>query len=754
MNRSLLVTFVIVLAAALVLVLPSAGGPASALLFESPIGTPTDTPTSTPPPICHELIANGNMESDAEWVFPDTAYDADYTTSHWYSYARSMRTGIESGADVYSYSSGYQQFTIPTNTASAKLHFWRFTVSAELPAGAVAEQPAPSKETLQAVAAGEKIEAGVLASDIQYLLVLDRYGNMLQQLIWSLGNAGRWQEVNIDLTAYKGQTIRLHFGTFNNGNGLKSAMYVDDVSLIQCEPGPPTPTPTRTSTPTRTPTRTATATRTPTPTMTPSATPSPTPGGVRLYLDPATLTAFPGGFFTIDVKLDAWTYQVNSVQTYLPFDPAVLKVVDASGNPATAITADLSVLDYVLANSVDNTAGLIRYDAGKLAGVGTGKFRIATVRFQALKATSSDTAVVFKPPTDVYSGGVSVLDKAEGAKISVKPPPCIDGKVAFQGHAGPGAVTITLYPPAGTVPVAAYPADVNAAGIVPVCGMPGTTYDVKIKSTHSLSNRRSGVTIPATGPGSGTVDLCTLREGDANNDDRVSGVDVSILVTTYGKSAGNPGFDARADFNDDGVVDAADFSLLSSNYNRNGPLGCPVPDAAIAEAVAARRAAPGMVQTAGDTQVMLSLAPNVQHGAVGSVVTLDLLLETGDQPVSNVELYLTFDAAALQVVDADGNPASAIVPDKSVLDGVLLNETSNSTGAIRYDAMQALGGLSPAGAFRIATAHFKVLGGANPAQVRYVPDSAAFYGGNYLQVTLGSATVDSRVRVYLPAVLR
>jgi hypothetical protein len=667
---------------------------------------------------CQDLIVNGNMESNTAWEFPVTAYPAGYATSHWYSYARSIRTGIESGADVYSYSSGYQQVTIPANTGSAALHFRWFPVSAELAAGAILSPPVPSRETLQAFSAGEMPESGIAPGDVHYVLVLDQDGTILQTLIWILSNAGTWQSATFDLKAYAGETIRLHFGTYNDGNGLKSAMYVDDVSLIQCPNG------------------------------------TPAPDGARIFVDPATLTTLPGSIFTVDLKVDAWTYPVDTVQTYLSFDPEFLQVVDANGDPASTITGDLSVLDQPLANSADNTTGIVRYDAGKLGGTATGTFRIATVRFLALKVTTPKTQVLFEPPTDVFSAGASVLDTTAGAEITVQALSCIDGRIAFQGHSPPGEVTITLYPPAGTVPSAAYTASANAVGILQICGEAGKTYDVKVKSSHSLSNRRSGVTIPASGPAPGVVDLCTLREGDADDDDRVSGVDVSILVTTYGKSLGDAGFDARADFNDDAVVNAADFSLLSSNYNRNGPLACPVPAAAGAEAITAPLGTPRVTQTTGGIPVMLSLVPNAQRGAEGDIVTLDLLLETGDQPVSNVELYATFDTAALQVVDANGNPASAIVPDTGVLDGVLLNVASNDTGTIRYDAMQPLGGQSPSGTFRVATTRFKVLSEANQAQVRYVQGSEAFYGGNYLEVTLGSATVNLSTQSYLPLVLR
>ncbi len=38
-----------------------------------------------------------------------------------------------------------------------------------------------------------------------------------------------------DLTAYAGQTVELKYGTFNDGEGGVTAMYVDDVTVTICE---------------------------------------------------------------------------------------------------------------------------------------------------------------------------------------------------------------------------------------------------------------------------------------------------------------------------------------------------------------------------------------------------------------------------------------------------------------------------------------------------------------------------------------
>ncbi|MBK8027195.1 MAG: hypothetical protein IPK19_38850 [Chloroflexi bacterium] len=66
------------------------------------------------------------------------------------------------------------------------------------------------------------------------------------------------------------------------------------------------------------------------------------------------------------------------------------------------------------------------------------------------------------------------------------------------------------------------------------------------------------------------IDIGTLREGDANDDNIVNISDFSLLASAFGKSEGQAGFDARADFNEDGVINIADFSLLASNFGQSG----------------------------------------------------------------------------------------------------------------------------------------------------------------------------------------
>ncbi|MEI8083833.1 MAG: cohesin domain-containing protein, partial [Actinomycetes bacterium] len=494
----------------------------------------------------------------------------------------------------------------------------------------------------------------------------------------------------------------------------------------------PTSTPTRTATATPTATRTATRTPTATPTVTLTPTRTPPSSSVRLYINPTTATADVGGVFTLDVMVDAGAQPVNSAELYLTFNPALLQVVDASGNIVTTVEADLGALNTVLINGADNSTGQIRYDAGKLSGTSpTGTFRVATLRFKALAETAG-TSVSYVAPSDVFDGGTSVLGTKEGTTVTIAAG-CLSGKVALQSHSSPNGqpVRIWRFAPGGTTPIANYSSTLDASGGLTVCGIPAGTYDFRVKGGHSLSIRRANVSAPG---GATPVDFCTLLEGDASDDDRVSGVDFSVLATTYNKQTGQPGFDARADFNDDGRISGVDFSLLATNYNRSGPVTCA--SAAVAQAVAPANEA--LLYPAGT--VNLAFSPLSRSAQVGDLITFDMQVVAGTQPVNTVELYVDFDPAVLKIVDAVGNPVSTVEADSGALNTVLFNEVDNAGGHVRYDA-GTLSGTPPTGTFRVAVLRFKVLASVVSTTVRIVSPSDVFYGGASVVGTRGSATV-------------
>jgi hypothetical protein len=136
-----------------------------------------------------------------------------------------MRTGIvHASHNRFSYSDAGQDVKIPKSISSATLSFWIYTRSTEL-TEALSQPEIPATMVLGAEA---------LTGDVQYALILDQYGTWIDTAFWDHKNARSWQQYTFDLTGYKGDTIRIQFGTYNDGIGGVTVMYVDDVSVQVC----------------------------------------------------------------------------------------------------------------------------------------------------------------------------------------------------------------------------------------------------------------------------------------------------------------------------------------------------------------------------------------------------------------------------------------------------------------------------------------------------------------------------------------
>src|SRR5262249_45449717 len=99
---------------------------------------------------------------------------------------------------------------------------------------------------------------------------------------------------------------------------------------------------------------------------------------------------------------------------------------------------------------------------------------------------------------------------------------------------------------------------------VSVTGLPNGIYNVRAKSPDIyLSN--SG-TVDLTGSPGTQIELGLMRSGDCNGDNQVDVSDFIILKASYGFSVGDPGYDDRADFTGDGIVNLPDFNLEKINF--------------------------------------------------------------------------------------------------------------------------------------------------------------------------------------------
>jgi hypothetical protein len=193
----------------------------------TPTGTVTVTPTpsETPIPTCDNIFINSGFEDKTGWEIPATEHLAGYSTNQPRNGAYSMRTGIDPpNINKYSYSSARQKGDLK-NAKSATLSMWVYPISSE----------ATQSLAMPELEIGQPVDTLSYSADFQYILVLDQNNNMIKALDISLSNSKTWTHKSFDLSNYLGKTIKIHFGTFNNGGGGISAMYVDDVTLEVCQ---------------------------------------------------------------------------------------------------------------------------------------------------------------------------------------------------------------------------------------------------------------------------------------------------------------------------------------------------------------------------------------------------------------------------------------------------------------------------------------------------------------------------------------
>ncbi|MBI3957971.1 MAG: hypothetical protein HY328_04100 [Chloroflexi bacterium] len=244
---------------------------------------------------CSELLVNGGFEvKDLAWQTFGTESPPAYTTSPVFSGEQAMRLGIVEGANLAIINGVRQTAFLPNSASSLVLGFHYRPIHESLP-----------------------------GDDLQYLDIYDaNSGVRLYQLHAALNNNANWIFLQYDLTPLKGKSIRIDVGVRNDGSGGRTAMIIDDLSLLSCDAGAvPTATPTglsmlATPTPTVTPTPTATN---PFQTLTPTASTTATSTSTPIVVTPPTATPVPAGCVNI-VENGSFEQPLGSSTGWLPGD--------------------------------------------------------------------------------------------------------------------------------------------------------------------------------------------------------------------------------------------------------------------------------------------------------------------------------------------------------------------------------------------------------------------------------------------------
>lgn len=325
----------------------------------------------------------------------------------------------------------------------------------------------------------------------------------------------------------------------------------------------PSITPTVTDTPTETPTETATATDTETPTETPTQTATATSVDTATWTPSSTATDTPTPTATRTATATP-TETATATET-----PTATDTATSTETPTPTETATETPTQTPTATSAESCCtahdGPSCNDPSCRECV-CDNFSYATCCtlhwFQGCADDASMDTPFCQPAC-----GCAIYTPTPSPTVGPSPVSAtIEGTVDLQGRpARPNdqwiiALVVTI----GGVPNAV---TTNTAGAWVLTDIPTGTVNIRCKGINTLSTLETGVQLVA---GTNTYDCGLLRAGDANNNDSVTGVDVSLLSRAYSSTAHAP-YDDRVDFNADGFVTGRDVSLLSSNYGRVGP---------------------------------------------------------------------------------------------------------------------------------------------------------------------------------------
>ncbi|HEU4434602.1 MAG TPA: S8 family peptidase [Pyrinomonadaceae bacterium] len=177
-------------------------GSPNRLLFSLLTGAPSPTPTPTPPPAGTELLLNRGFESGAvNWTATagviNNSTQQTPRTGAWYAWLN--------GYGVTHTDSLFQQITVPASANTVTLSFWLKISSAETTTTTVFD----------------RLQVQIRNSSNTVLTTLATYSNLNETTGYTLKT--------FDVTAFKGQTIRIYFlGT--EDSSLATSFVIDDTS--------------------------------------------------------------------------------------------------------------------------------------------------------------------------------------------------------------------------------------------------------------------------------------------------------------------------------------------------------------------------------------------------------------------------------------------------------------------------------------------------------------------------------------------
>lgn len=165
-----------------------------------------------------------------------------------------------------------------------------------------------------------------------------------------------------------------------------------------------------------------------------------------LSLSPASAIQNVGDIFSVDVILDSGGDAVSGATAILKYDTTRLQVQDDDSVAAGVQIRQGAIFNQTpLTDTVDTTAGQIRYDSGSLGTSYTGRGVMATVRFKAVAVGVAPVTFVFDSNSTIDTSLVAAASGPTNLLTTVQ-----DGNYTINMATATGQTPVSL-PPTGVV---------------------------------------------------------------------------------------------------------------------------------------------------------------------------------------------------------------------------------------------------------------------------------------------------------------
>jgi len=301
--------------------------------------------------------------------------------------------------------------------------------------------------------------------------------------------------------------------------------------------------------------------------------------GWGFEIQPDVTTVGYGGDFSINATVTRCSGNSTAWHMYLLFNTTYLEVtgIDTPNTLPTGDTPDVEPGMPVW----NNTRGWAQHGYSRsVAGpeVNTG-FVYCTIHFhsKSVNGTTNLNFTVVDPAhqTDILDpASTDVLNWAHvvNGTVEVVPGATLQGNVTFPGRGIPPDdrwiedFVVRFFQ--GSSEVRSDNVTTNSSGYFNISGIAPGTYDIRIKGLTSVSKLESNVTFVAGE--TVVVDFGTIREGDCNGDNWITGADRNLLYTGWGSHKGGTGWNPDCDLNADGWLTGADRNLMYTYWGQHG----------------------------------------------------------------------------------------------------------------------------------------------------------------------------------------